>query len=87
MQSHVFEDALPWNDREMLSTLTSPEIARQLWRTRGATAENLRKQFDHNENAFLAYVAALVERSNSEGGMAQKVDWRAYQQEARTSKD
>jgi hypothetical protein len=82
MQSSAFETGKPWADAELIKTLTTPDLARQLWRTRSTTADVLRTQFGNDECGFLAYVAAIVERS-TECAVGQKPDWRAYTEQAR----
>ena len=83
MQSHALEAGQPWCDEELIKTLTTPDVARTLWRTRGVTADNLRQQFDHNEGCFMAYVCALHER-DSAGLHDVKAAWAAYTEQART---
>jgi hypothetical protein len=75
MQSSYFDNQRPWNDATMLRELTSPEIAKQLWRT--AAGQYLRDEFTRNEGSFLAYVAALHERDRG-GSNAAKVAWASY---------
>jgi hypothetical protein len=84
MQSHALEAGQPWADAELIKTLTTPELARQLWRTRSKAAEVLRTTFGNDEGVFMAYVAALVEHSTESYAVAQKPDWRAYTEQART---
>jgi hypothetical protein len=83
MQSKFFEDALPWNDAEIIKTLTSPAIAKVLWRSASPAAEHLRHEFGGCEHTFMAYVAALHERSSA-GPIGAKADWQAYSEQART---
>jgi len=66
----------PWNDREMLNALTSPDIAKNLWRTSGATADRVRREFGGSESCFLSYVQALVERAP--GCRDAQLAWKAY---------
>lgn len=66
----------PWNDREMIDTLTSPDLAKTVWRSSGATAEQLRREFQGCEATFLAYVQAIHERTP--GISDAKVAWQSY---------
>ena len=59
------------DDAEMLSELTTPELAKQLWRSASPAGKQLREEFDRDEGSFLAYVGALHER-NRGGSKAAK---------------
>lgn len=83
MQSSALEAGQPWCDAELIRTLTTPDLARTLWQSQSATAKNVREQFGHDERSFMAYVAAIVERS-TECAPGQKADWRAFTEERRS---
>lgn len=74
----------PWNDEEMLEKLTTPEIAKALWRTASPAAEQVRQEFGGSEKTFMAYVAALHERSSA-APIGAKAAWRAHSEQARAS--
>ncbi len=66
-----------WTDAEMLTTLTSPDVAQTLWRSRSRTAETLRTEFGGNRETFMEYVRALHEQNPTRTDA--KLAWAAYQ--------
>ena len=63
-----------WTNAEMLETLTSPDVAKDLWHSGSCAAEALRREFGWDEQWFLGYVRALHER-NVSGPTDVKIAW------------